>query len=245
MSRIEIASHRGGAFLWPENSMTAFRETAKLAGIDQAECDVHLTADGEVVVIHDATLERTTDGRGPVRDRTAAELATIRVKGTNGEPVPSLAQYLEPWRASPILPRVEIKTDGAGQRYPGLVAKTLAGLDAAGLRSRCWIIGFSAADMAEAQAAGGLAGVAFLLEGRTWRDIGIPGALAIARAYGFTELGLPEAVVDAEGVAALHGAGIRLGVWGANHEASIRRMIGLGVDLFATDDPVLALRLRG
>ena len=57
--RTAIASHRGGAFLWPENSLAAFRGTAGLA-LEQAECDVHATADGEAVVIHDATLDRTT-----------------------------------------------------------------------------------------------------------------------------------------------------------------------------------------
>ena len=60
-----IAAHRGGLFLWPENSARAFRETALLA-VDQAECDVHLSADGTVIVMHDATLDRTTDTRGPV-----------------------------------------------------------------------------------------------------------------------------------------------------------------------------------
>ncbi|MBX6374900.1 MAG: glycerophosphodiester phosphodiesterase, partial [Acetobacteraceae bacterium] len=83
--RPQIASHRGGAFLWPENSMTAFRETARLP-VDQVECDVHLSADGEVVIMHDATLDRTTDARGPVVARSAAELRTaVRVKGTGGE----------------------------------------------------------------------------------------------------------------------------------------------------------------
>ena len=50
MHRTEIASHRGGAFLWPENSLAAFRETLRLAAVDQAECDVHLSADGEPIM---------------------------------------------------------------------------------------------------------------------------------------------------------------------------------------------------
>ena len=61
----EIASHRGGALLWPENSRLAFEQTAKLA-VEQVEFDVHPTRDGQLVVIHDDTLERTTDGKGPV-----------------------------------------------------------------------------------------------------------------------------------------------------------------------------------
>jgi glycerophosphoryl diester phosphodiesterase len=68
-----IASHRDGALLWPENSRIAFESTAKLA-VDQVEFDVHPSRDGKLVVIHDATLDRTTDATGPVnaRDRGAA-----------------------------------------------------------------------------------------------------------------------------------------------------------------------------
>src|SRR5207244_5808354 len=68
-----IAAHRGGAALWPENSLLAFRNAIAL-GSDLLEFDVHLAAGGAVAVIHDATLERTTDGRGPVASMTAADL---------------------------------------------------------------------------------------------------------------------------------------------------------------------------
>ncbi|NKE45736.1 glycerophosphodiester phosphodiesterase [Roseomonas frigidaquae] len=238
-----IASHRGGLFLWPENSALAFRNTARLA-LEQAECDVHLTADGEVVVLHDATLDRTTDRRGPVAALTAAEFATVRVRGAGGEAPPTLAQYLAILAGSPVAPRVEIKASASGQPYTGIVPATLSILDRAGERSRSWIIGFQAGTMAEAQAAGGLAGVAWLLETATLRDLGLTGLVATARAYGFPEVGAHESVIDAELVAGLRDAGIGIGTWGANHAPSIRRMLDLGVDIFATDDPPLAIRLR-
>ena len=59
----DIASHRGGALLWAENSRLAFERTAELP-VEQVEFDVHPSRDGRLVVIHDATLERTTDGIG-------------------------------------------------------------------------------------------------------------------------------------------------------------------------------------
>lgn len=242
-SKTLIASHRGGLFLWPENSALAFRNTATLA-LEQAECDVHLTADGQVVVMHDAMLDRTTDSRGPVVALSAAEFARVRVRGTVGEAPPSLAQYLGILAGGPVAPRVEIKSDASGRPYSGIVPATLAGLDAAGERARSWIIGFHAGTMAEAQQAGGLAGVAWLLETPTLRDIGLPGVVAIARAYGFPEVGMHESAIDAELVAGLRAAGLGIGTWGANHAPSIRRMLGLGVDVFATDDPPLAIRLR-
>ena len=57
--------HRGGALVWPENSPTAFRNTAALP-VEQVEFDVHPTTDGRLAVFHDPTLERTSDGTGPV-----------------------------------------------------------------------------------------------------------------------------------------------------------------------------------
>ncbi|WP_137177174.1 glycerophosphodiester phosphodiesterase family protein [Roseomonas sp. AR75] len=239
-----IAAHRGGLFLWPENSATAFRETARLA-VEQAECDVHLTADGEVVVMHDATLDRTTDASGPVVARTAAELQAVRVRGTGGEAPPTLAEYLAILAPSAVAPRIEIKSDAARRPYPGIVPRTLARLDTAGQRQRSWIIGFNADTMAEAQAAGGLAGVAWLVEVPTLMDIGLEGVIAVAQRIRVAEIGLTTGVLNAPMIARFREAGLGVGTWGANHAASIRRTIELGVDIFATDDPPLAIRLRG
>src|SRR5262249_3493461 len=88
-----IAPHRGGALLWPANSLLAFRSAGGL-GADFLEFDVHLSKDGEVIVIHDPTLDRTTTGTGPIRERTLAELKTLRLKDRAGavteEPIPTL-----------------------------------------------------------------------------------------------------------------------------------------------------------
>lgn len=243
MTRTLIAAHRGGLFLWPENSARAFRESARLP-IEQAECDVHMTADGEVVVMHDATLDRMTDAHGAVVAHTAAAIARTRVRGTAGEAPPTLAEYLAILGPSPVAPRIEIKGDSQRRPYPGVVARTLAGLDAAGQRGRSWIIGFNAQTMAEAWSAGGLAGVAWLLEIPTLTDLGADGVIAVAQARGFPEIGMHESALDAELLARLRAAGLAVGVWGANHEASIRRMLDLGVEALTSDDPGLAARLR-
>src|SRR5262249_41156451 len=88
-----LAAHRGGSLLWPEERPPPFQNALAL-GADFIEFDVHLSRDGEVVVIHDARLDRTTTGTGPVRDRTLAELKTLRLKDRSGtlsqEPVPTL-----------------------------------------------------------------------------------------------------------------------------------------------------------
>src|SRR5262245_65707526 len=79
-------AHRGGSLLRPENTLVAFEHAVGL-GVDALECDVHLSRDGDAVVIHDATLERTTDATGPVSAHRADELARAEAAyhfGTNG-----------------------------------------------------------------------------------------------------------------------------------------------------------------
>src|SRR5690606_21650247 len=78
-----VIAHRGGAGLRPENTMAAFEHAVSL-GVDAVECDVHLARDGEVVVIHDDTLDRTTDARGPGPALTAAEPARGEAGGAVG-----------------------------------------------------------------------------------------------------------------------------------------------------------------
>jgi glycerophosphoryl diester phosphodiesterase len=69
-------AHRGGAGIWPENTLYAFERAAKL-GVDMIELDIHASADGVLVVMHDETVDRTTDGAGLIRQKTLAELKTL------------------------------------------------------------------------------------------------------------------------------------------------------------------------
>src|SRR5512142_1151710 len=72
-----LVAHRGGAGLAPENTLAAFLSAQDDWSADMIELDIHLTADGEVVVIHDDTVDRTTDGAGPVAAKTLAELQEL------------------------------------------------------------------------------------------------------------------------------------------------------------------------
>lgn len=243
MACTEIASHRGGAFLWPENSLLAFRNTLALPA-EQLELDVHLSADGEVVVMHDHTLDRTTDAGGPVRARSMAELRRVRLRGTGGEGVPSLAEAATLVRDAGKVLRLEIKADGEGRPYPGIVAACLAVLDGLNMRGRTVAMSFQPATVAEAAAAGGFRRTVLLLEPRPWRGMGRVNAAGLARACGAEEIGLPVGEFTPASVAAFRAAGFGVGAWGANHEPSIRAAFELGLDAVATDDPPLALRLR-
>jgi glycerophosphoryl diester phosphodiesterase len=139
-SMIRILGHRGGRDLWPENSLQGFRNAIAL-GVDAVEFDVHLSADDEVVVMHDPSLERTTTGSGLVRDRTAAELAATTLRDSS-EGVPTLERALDAFEGVATELFVEIKTDAGGRAYPGLERKVLDALARRRMTSRAVIVCF-------------------------------------------------------------------------------------------------------
>jgi len=243
-----VAAHRGGAALWPENSLLAFRSALAL-GVDALELDLHLTADGEVVVLHDPTLERTSSGRGAVRDARLADLASVRLKTPEGaatvERVPTLAQVLDlvAQSSSELLP--EIKLDAHRQRYDGIEEKVLALIRARGLLARTTIQAFQGDTIRRLRELEPAARTMLLVgRGDVGRDRARPAeAVRRARELGATDLGMNHRLIDADVVAAARAAGIRLAAWTVNDENDIRRMIDLGVDLVMSDRPDLAKRL--
>lgn len=111
---IEIVSHRGARFEAPENTVAGFAYAAQL-GMTTVEFDVHLTRDGQLAVIHDATVDRTTNGSGNVSDLTMAELAALNARSIHTEwhertPVPTFEDVLIALAGMPKM-EVEIKKD--------------------------------------------------------------------------------------------------------------------------------------
>ena len=136
----QIMAHRGARNLWAENSCLGFRETAR-HGFDGIEFDLHLTDAGEIVVIHDPTLDRTTSGSGRVRDLTPDSRRALHLRGPDGalidEGVPSLEEVLDivaPHTGTDLY--IELKSDENGTPYPGLVEKTVDTLRRLGLADR-------------------------------------------------------------------------------------------------------------
>jgi glycerophosphoryl diester phosphodiesterase len=127
-----IVGHRGARNLWPENSLDGFRRTRDL-GVDGVEFDVHLSRDGEMVVIHDPSLERTTEGHGAVANRTLAELAATPLRDAGGAGIPSLDAVLDIFAGSAIEMHIEIKTDLFGRAYPGLERRLIDAIARRGL----------------------------------------------------------------------------------------------------------------
>jgi glycerophosphoryl diester phosphodiesterase len=132
-SNVAIIGHRGARNLWPENSLDGFRRTRAL-GIEGVEFDVHPSRDGVLVVIHDPTLERTTEGQGLVTDRTAAELAATRLRDGGGAGIPTLDEVLDVFAGSDFELHIEIKTAADSKRYPGLEQRLVDVIARRGLR---------------------------------------------------------------------------------------------------------------
>lgn len=239
---ILVAAHRGGAQLWPENSLLAFDNALGL-GVDAVETDVHMTSDGEIVVIHDPTLDRTTMGRGAISELATTDVTAARLKDragrTTDERVPTLAQLLDllaPQRAQLLL---EIKVDARNRRYPGIEEKALALLRSRRMAERTLVMAFEPETVARVRELDPAIRTVLLVGRRQ----GARDAVQQATALRANVIGYDFRLLDADLVAATRTAGLKVAAWTVNEETDIRRIVGLGVDVVISDRPDLALRL--
>lgn len=128
LRNVNIWAHRGSSMMNPENTLLAFRKAAELEGITGIEFDVKLTKDGEIVVIHDEKVDRTTDGTGNVRDYTLNELKQLTISG-DGEvhSIPTLRETFEmlaPYCKNKGL-RLNIELKNSIIRYEGMEQKVI------------------------------------------------------------------------------------------------------------------------
>ena len=241
-----LAAHRGGAALWPENSLLAFRNAIAL-GADFIEFDVHLSKDGELVVIHDPTLERTTTGAGPVKDRTVAELKALRLKDRTGavtaEAVPTLDEVVAVAAQGKRRMLLEIKVDAARARYPGIEEKVLALLDRHGMAPSTVVMGFGAPTWRRVRELRPDIATCALYSARSLAGTSLAAELTMLRAAGVPFIGVEHTVVDAAAVAEARKAGIGIGAWTVNDAAAMQRVIDSGAAILITDQPDLAKTL--
>ncbi len=111
---IKNYAHRGFCSKYPENTLLSF-EKALAEGVDGIENDVQLTKDGEIIILHDESVDRTTDGTGWVKDYTLAELKKLNANEKFGDAypvqrIPTLREYLELVKNEPIITNIEMKT---------------------------------------------------------------------------------------------------------------------------------------
>jgi glycerophosphoryl diester phosphodiesterase len=237
-------AHRGHSIACPENTLAAFR-AAVAAGVDGIESDVHLTSDGHLVMLHDETLDRTTNGTGPVAERTLEEVRSLEATGTfgerfRGERVPTLDQLLDLAAEAGIVCVIEVK--GADHERSLAIAHAAARrLAERGELGRHLLSSF------DQVALGAVRERYPLLELAPDRlpEIGhhAPEAVvAQARAIGARVMQVLHTQITRELVEALHAADIALWSWTVNTDAHIAASKALGCDGLMGDDAVALVR---
>ena len=227
-SRPRIVAHRGASHDHPENTLAAFRAAWAL-GVESVELDVHITKDGEVVVIHDATTKRTGNVDCEVADQTLAELRTLDVGA--GERIPTLAEALATIPSGRTL-FVEIKTARETARVIGR---------AIGVRKDVALQGFDPDALAALQDATG-APAYWTVDPPAENDRRLPYPLAVideAKRRGFTGLALFHGSVTPRFVTIAREAGLLVDVWTVNDAAELADWLALDVRWVETDRPDL------
>jgi glycerophosphoryl diester phosphodiesterase len=264
-----VIGHRGAMGYAPENTLLSFEEAIR-RGADLIELDVQLTADGEVIVMHDTSVDRTTDGTGFVRDLPANRIQSFDAGAWYGpdyagQYVPSLAQVIERFRGRKTTHGqlagliVELKTvRGSGGSLADAVVALLARED---FVERCFIISFDAVALQEVRSAHKTLPIGLLFseeteEGRPDSSLsrtvraapapeGWPGRIAQAKAIGAQAIFPRKTWVTSRGVASAHKADLSVGTWTANTKNEMKRMITCGVDAIATNFPDRLRALMG
>ena len=251
-------AHRGGAKVVPEDTIEGFREGFAMGG-GVVECDVRASAEGAIVVIHDAVLDRTTDGTGPVAEKTVPELRRLdagyrfspdggstfpwRARGVK---IPTLEALYEAFPDAPF--NIEIKG-----RRSGIEEAVLGHIEAAGAMERTLVVSDNQGTISRFRKAsqGKVATAASTVELlRYW----ILHVLHLGGLYDppFQALQPLEKykgvvpVVTRRFVREAHDRGLRVDVWTIDDEPAMRRLLSFGVDGIMTDLPdVLARVLNG
>ena len=223
-------AHRGFSRDGLENSLAAFAAAVDL-GYRYVETDAHATSDGVAVALHDATLDRTTDGHGRVRDLPWREVRTARIGGV--EPVPLLEDVLGSF------PDVRVNID---VKEPAGIFPVAEVIERTRSHDRVLVASFSAARRRATQrrltrpvatSAGTTEIARFALDARLGRSLRWLAervdCLQVPATAGRLTL------VDDRTVAAAHAAGLKVHVWTVNEPAEMVRLIDLGVDGLVSD----------
>lgn len=223
VKRNPCVAHRGWSGRAPENTMAAIRMALTAPDIEWIEIDVQLSKDAVPVVIHDFTLRRTTNGRGEVRNWTAAELSTLDAgswfsPAYKGEPIPTLDEVLEETKGRCKL-NIELKTDGI--RYPYIEEIVLDRVSKHGMMGDIVLTSFHVGALHRVRALSDSVRTGLILDG--WRST----LIHELKELGCDFLSIGYSRLNRDRLAQLHQAGIQTMAWTANDKRTIRKLAAL------------------
>lgn len=238
---ILVVAHRGFSGAAPENTLIAFRKGIEV-GSDMIELDVHLTRDGEIAVIHDETLERTTNGKGRIVDHTLQELKKLDAGSSfgpqfAGEKIPTLKEVLDLAKGR-VPVNIEIKNPTHGKyTIAELTERVLREVNQAGMMDRVIFSSFNPAALEWIGRKEPRAGGAFLFH-RPWNFLrDIPGSQEYA------VLNLRNIHLTREKVAEIKKAGKIINVYTVNTDEEMKQFVDWGVDGIITNHPDRLLKI--
>jgi glycerophosphoryl diester phosphodiesterase len=244
-----VVAHRGGAHHWPENSREAFVGVGAHA-VDAVECDVHLSACGAVVVVHDASLERTTTGRGHVGRSKLSSLRRAKVRGSDS-PIPLLEELCEILAPTSAWLSLELKVDHKGERYPGLEDRVLEIVRAGPMARRTLMHSFDLETLAhlreaapEMNLAGNICREEVEAAGGLLPAVDRVLACGVDRVNLNHELFPPDAEAIEVALAYIRVRGASPMVWTVNDDEALALWLASSVDAVTTDRPICALDRR-
>lgn len=247
-----LVGHRGAKGLHPENSLSGFRAAAAMDGLDAVELDLHLSADDELVVIHDPLLNRTTNGSGPVSNFRLEELRRLSLKHRQhgaehlvDETIPTLDEVLDILVPSGKEIHIELKNDAAGRIYQNLAPRLLDIARKRGILDRCVFTSFLPEVLEDIRRRESRARLLASISPRSAELLGgYESALARFERCGecliALEAGLFKTLLDESREFRDFS---KVAVWVVNDEKSLRRFRDLGVKQITTDRPDLAIPL--
>lgn len=236
----QVWAHRGARREAPENTLPAF-ERAVEQGADGVELDVQLTADGIMVVIHDETLDRTTNGSGLVAVRTLAELqcldASAGMPGFAGTRIPTLNEVLDLLVPTGVMINIELKN--SCEEYPGLERQVLEAVTSSGAADQVVLSTFNHYSLKALQELGATSELGMLYSDPLYN----PWSYALGLNVGAIHPPVG-CVLGPVYVRCAQESGLAVRPWVANHDEELRRLFKWGVDAVFTDVPGHARRIR-
>lgn len=217
---MQVIAHRGASGYAPENTRAAF-EKAIAMGSDAVETDVQLTTDGELVLFHDTTVDRTSDGHGPVTDYALAELRALDLGGWFGAEYAGERVLTVTEMADAFLPRIPVVFEIKDPRAAVPLVTFLAGR---GVLDRVQTTSFFWGALLDAQAAVPDADYGFLT------PVFTDDLIARCVRRGFRQLCPRVDTLTAGQVAKAHAAGLRVRGWGVAHRHEIALLHETGAD---------------